>query len=26
MKESIRIKGVRVRRFDDDVMIEGYIR
>ena len=26
MKESIRIKNVRVRRFDDDVMIEGYIR
>jgi diaminohydroxyphosphoribosylaminopyrimidine deaminase/5-amino-6-(5-phosphoribosylamino)uracil reductase len=25
MKESIRIKNIRVRRFDDDVMIEGYI-
>jgi diaminohydroxyphosphoribosylaminopyrimidine deaminase/5-amino-6-(5-phosphoribosylamino)uracil reductase len=25
MKESIRVKNVRVRRFDDDVMIEGYI-
>jgi diaminohydroxyphosphoribosylaminopyrimidine deaminase/5-amino-6-(5-phosphoribosylamino)uracil reductase len=25
MADSIRIKNVRVRRFDDDVMIEGYI-
>lgn len=25
MKESIRIKNIRIRRFDDDVMIEGYI-
>jgi diaminohydroxyphosphoribosylaminopyrimidine deaminase/5-amino-6-(5-phosphoribosylamino)uracil reductase len=25
MKDSIRVKNVRVRRFDDDVMIEGYI-
>lgn len=25
MKDSLRIKNVRVRRFDDDVMIEGYI-
>ena len=26
MKDSIRVKNVRVRRFDDDLMIEGYIR
>ena len=25
MKDSIRVNHVRVRRFDDDVMIEGYI-
>ncbi|MFC1812560.1 bifunctional diaminohydroxyphosphoribosylaminopyrimidine deaminase/5-amino-6-(5-phosphoribosylamino)uracil reductase RibD [Thermodesulfobacteriota bacterium] len=25
MKDSIPVKDVRVRRFDDDVMIEGYI-
>jgi diaminohydroxyphosphoribosylaminopyrimidine deaminase/5-amino-6-(5-phosphoribosylamino)uracil reductase len=26
MKDSIRVKDIRVQRFDDDVMIEGYIR
>lgn len=26
MKDCIRIKNIRVQRFDDDVMIEGYIR
>jgi diaminohydroxyphosphoribosylaminopyrimidine deaminase/5-amino-6-(5-phosphoribosylamino)uracil reductase len=26
MKDSLRVKNVRVRRFDDDVMVEGYIR
>ena len=25
MKDCIRVKNIRVRRFDDDVMIEGYI-
>jgi diaminohydroxyphosphoribosylaminopyrimidine deaminase / 5-amino-6-(5-phosphoribosylamino)uracil reductase len=25
MQDSIRVKNVRLRRFDDDVMIEGYI-
>ena len=25
MNDSIRVKDVRIRRFDDDVMIEGYI-
>ena len=25
MKDSIRVKDIRVQRFDDDVMIEGYI-
>jgi diaminohydroxyphosphoribosylaminopyrimidine deaminase/5-amino-6-(5-phosphoribosylamino)uracil reductase len=25
MKDSIQVKNVRVRRFDDDIMIEGYI-
>ena len=26
MQDSIRVKDIRVQRFDDDVMIEGYIR
>ena len=26
MKDCIRIKNIRVQRFDDDVLIEGYIR
>ena len=26
MQDSIRVKDIRVQRFDDDVLIEGYIR
>ena len=25
MEDSIRLKDIRVKRFDDDIMIEGYI-